>query len=306
MSPRASGSLLQPLRAIAADGRRSIADALFETALGADDPPQGPQGDPGLFGPGSMAWRVHANPVVLAVGGVAAVILELAEPRVRAGVWNHSSFRTDPLRRMRRTAQAALVTTFGPTAAAQARIETVKRLHAPVAGTTTHGEAYSAVDPDLCDWVHVTAGWGFLTAYRRLLAPDLPEADQDRYWAEGVPIAQAYGAGAPPQSQSAATAMMLGMRPRLGRDPILEEFLAIISRTSPLGPAGRPLQPLLAAAAIAILPAWAVAQLGLAGRSTRRAAALAALAVLARAAAAEPVPIMRAAHERVGLVAPRG
>ena len=46
-----------------------------------------PAGDPGLFGPDSMAWRVHANPVALAIGGVAAVLLELAEPRVRSGGW---------------------------------------------------------------------------------------------------------------------------------------------------------------------------------------------------------------------------
>jgi len=59
-----------------------------------------PIGDPGFFGPDSVAWRVHANPVALAVGGVAAVILELAEPRVRSGVWEHSSFRTDPLGRI--------------------------------------------------------------------------------------------------------------------------------------------------------------------------------------------------------------
>src|SRR4030095_5892246 len=80
-----------------------------------------PAGDPGLFGPDSMAWRVHANPVALAVGGVAAVILELAEPRVRSGVWDHSTFRTDPLARMQRTGEATLITTFGPSAAAEAR-----------------------------------------------------------------------------------------------------------------------------------------------------------------------------------------
>lgn len=44
-----------------------------------------PTGDPGFYGPDSVAWRVHANPVSLAVGGIAAVILELAEPRVRSG-----------------------------------------------------------------------------------------------------------------------------------------------------------------------------------------------------------------------------
>ena len=77
-----------------------------------------PKGDPGLFGPESMAWRVHANPVALAIGGVAAVLLELAEPRVRSGVWDHSTFRTDPLARMQRTGEATLITTYGPTTAA--------------------------------------------------------------------------------------------------------------------------------------------------------------------------------------------
>ena len=62
-----------------------------------------PKGDPGLYGPDSVAWRVHANPIALAIGGVAAVILELAEPRVRTGVWEHSIFARDPLTRMRRT-----------------------------------------------------------------------------------------------------------------------------------------------------------------------------------------------------------
>src|SRR5512140_3796978 len=95
-----------------------------------------PAGDPGLFGPDSMAWRVHANPVALAVGGVAAVILELAEPRVRTGVWEHSIFRTDPLTRMKRTGEATLITTYGPTAAAEARVAMVTRMHQRVGGTT--------------------------------------------------------------------------------------------------------------------------------------------------------------------------
>jgi hypothetical protein len=49
---------------------------------------------PALFEPDSVTWRVMKNPVALVVGGFAAVILELAEPRVRSGVWEHTSFRT--------------------------------------------------------------------------------------------------------------------------------------------------------------------------------------------------------------------
>ena len=62
-----------------------------------------PAGAEALFAPDSVSWRVMKNPVALIVGGVAAVILELAEPRVRTGVWEHTSFRRDPVTRMRRT-----------------------------------------------------------------------------------------------------------------------------------------------------------------------------------------------------------
>lgn len=72
-----------------------------------------PAGEPALAAPDSVSWRVFKNPVSLFVGGVTAVILELAEPRVRSGVWDHSSFKTDPLTRLKRTGLAAMVTVYG-------------------------------------------------------------------------------------------------------------------------------------------------------------------------------------------------
>src|SRR5207253_1571621 len=62
-----------------------------------------PAGEPALTAPDSVSWKVCKNPVVLFVGGVAAVVLELAEPRVRTGVWEHSSFRERPLERLQGT-----------------------------------------------------------------------------------------------------------------------------------------------------------------------------------------------------------
>jgi uncharacterized protein (DUF2236 family) len=248
-----------------------------------------------------MAWRVHANPVALAVGGIAAVVLELAEPRVRAGVWTHSAFRTDPLRRMRHTAMAAMITTYGPTRLAREGIARVGRMHGRVKGVTPQGEAYDARDPDLCDWVHVTAGFGFLEAYRRLIAPDLTRADEDLYWAQGAAAGEAFGAGHPPRTAAAAHTMIEAMRPRLTRDPILDDFLRIAAQASPLGAAGRPLQPVIVEAAIGILPAWARADLAQ-DRPVRQAAALALLAPLARAAPLSPM--IRAAYARVGAAPP--
>jgi uncharacterized protein (DUF2236 family) len=65
-----------------------------------------PVGEAALLSPESVSWRVFKNPLSLFIGGVTAVIMELAEPRVRTGVWEHTTFRLDPVRRLRRTGLA--------------------------------------------------------------------------------------------------------------------------------------------------------------------------------------------------------
>jgi uncharacterized protein (DUF2236 family) len=258
-----------------------------------------PLGDPGMFGPDSMAWRVHANPIALAVGGVAAVILELAEPRVRSGVWDHSTFKTDPLNRMRRTGDATMITTFGPTRAAEARIAMVARMHERVSGITPEGQAYTALEPELMTWVHVTAGWGFLNAYHRYVAP-LSRAEQDRYYAEGARLGRAFGAADAPGSVAEVEAWFDRMRPKLRPHAIIGEFLDIVAATSAAGLAGRLLQPLVVEAAVDLLPPDLIPALALPVRPLRRAAAHTVLKLAARAAARLPGEEIRHAYERVG------
>jgi uncharacterized protein (DUF2236 family) len=262
-----------------------------------------PVGDPGLFGPDSMAWRVHANPIALAIGGVAAVILELAEPRVRTGVWEHSTFRTDPLARMQRTGEATLITTYGPTKAAEARVAMVTRMHERVGGTTPEGQAYTALEPELMTWVHVTASWGFLTAYDRYVAP-LDRAEQDRYFAEGGRLGRLFGAPEPPDSVAGVEAWFDRMRPKLVPHPIIDEFLGIVSTTSPLGLVGRALQPLVVQAAIDLLPPDIQRQLGLKTRVIRLAVAQTVLGMMGRAAEHAPSQAVSDARARMGRTRP--
>lgn len=259
-----------------------------------------PRGDPGLYGPDSVAWRVHANPIALAIGGVAAVVLELAEPRVRTGVWEHSIFASDPLTRMRRTGEATMITTYAPTAEADARIAMVTRMHERVRGRTPEGQAYHALDPDLADWVHLTAAYGFLNAYMRYVDPGLSPADQDRYYVEGGAVGRAFGARHPSTSAAMTAERMQAMRRRLVRHPIIDEFLAIVRRTSPMGAVGRALQPLVVEASIDLLPPGVAAQLGLVANPVRLAAAKVALSALGRAARLAPGPIPRQAYARMG------
>src|SRR5258705_11768948 len=94
-----------------------------------------PVGEPALVGVDSVSWRIFKNPVSVFVGGIAAVILELAEPSVRSGVWEHSSFRTNPVRRPQHTGMAALMTVYGPRNAAGKMIAGVGRGPDTGAGT---------------------------------------------------------------------------------------------------------------------------------------------------------------------------
>ena len=91
-----------------------------------------PAGERALVPSDSVSWQIFKNPVALFVGGVTAVILELADPAVRTGVWHHSSFRQDPVHRLRRTGLAAMITVYGGESEARAMIANVVRVHPPL------------------------------------------------------------------------------------------------------------------------------------------------------------------------------
>jgi uncharacterized protein (DUF2236 family) len=212
-----------------------------------------PPGEPALVGADSVAWRVFKNPATLFIGGVAAVALELAEPGVRTGVWEHSSFRTDPVRRLKRTGMAAMVSIYGPRSAAQALIAGVVRRHARVGGVMPSGQAYQANDPQLLRWVQATAGYGFALAYSRY-ARALTTTELDRYFVESVPGAQLYGVIDPPTSLVEVEAQIEATRPGLEPSSILLEFLRLMT-VSPAFPGPlQPLEALYVRAAVELIP----------------------------------------------------
>jgi len=221
-----------------------------------------PSGEEALVPTSSLSWRVFKNPVALFVGGVAAVILELAEPAVRTGVWEHSSFRSDPRRRLQRTGLAAMVTVYGARRQAESMIAGVVRMHEKVTGHTPAGEAYRANDVALLTWVQATASFGFAEAYHRYVKP-LSREEFDRLYEEGAPAAQLYGALDAPRNAAELAALFDAKRERLEPSPIVFEFLSII-RAAPVFPAPlRPLQRLLVRAAVEMVPGWVRKRLGL-------------------------------------------
>ena len=220
-----------------------------------------PAGEAAFVSPDSVSWRVFKNPLSLFIGGVAAVIMELAEPRVRTGVWEHTTFRIDPIRRLRRTGLAAMVTIYGARSTAEAMIARVRRMHDRVVGSTPAGKVYRANDPELLNWVQSTAAYGFLQAYHEYVRP-LSDCERDRYYAEGTLAASLYGASAP-TSEAALEKRFEAMANQLERSDVLSEFLAIM-RSAPILPLPlRPVQPLLIRAAINLTPHWVRAIVGL-------------------------------------------
>ena len=264
------------------------AKALFEIPGGPRVDFGSPPGAPALAAPDSVSWRVFKNPVALFVGGVTAVLLELAEPRVRTGVWEHSTFRTDPLGRLKRTGLAAMVTVYGARGTAEAMIAGVGRQHARVGGTTPGGAAYRADEVELLDWVQATASYGFLAAYHALVWPLSPE-ERDRFYAEAAPAARLYGALGAPRSEAAWEAHLAAMLPRLERSAIVFEFLRLMRGVRLAGPLSRLQHPLIRAA-VGLVPEAARAVLGLGPEWLPRPLELPVIRAAARIADRTPIP----------------
>jgi uncharacterized protein (DUF2236 family) len=263
-----------PLRAALAAASRPLQGRLARLVYPPGTQPADflqPAGEAALLAADSVSWRVFANPVALLVGGVAAVLLELAEPRVRTGVWEHTTFRTAPLPRLQRTGYAAMLTVFGARSRTEAMIRGINAGHARIAGRTPAGVAYRADDVELLTWVHATATFGFLQGYVLCVRP-LDAARRDAFYVENQASARLYGVASPPGSEHALEALFDRMRPLLEPSPIVGEFLAIM-RAMPLLPGPlRPLQGLLLRAAVQSLPADIRARLGLDGARWRLAA----------------------------------
>lgn len=214
---------------------------------------ENPPGAAAFCGPDSVSWRVFKNPIALSVGGVAAVLLEFADARIRSGVWDHSNYKIDPIGRSQRTGMAAMVGVYGPKDAARRVIQGVTNMHARVEGQTPRGEKYKALDTELLDWVSATASWGFLTAYDRFVAP-LSDEDKRRYYAEGEPVARLYGVRNVLTSDADFDAMLARLLPRFEPHPVVTEFLDIFEKSA--GPLGlpAPLRRALTRASVSLLP----------------------------------------------------
>ncbi|TLX62912.1 histidine kinase [Stutzerimonas nosocomialis] len=246
---------------------------------------ENPRGDPGLFGPDSACWKVHGDFTSMLIGGISALLLQMLHPLALAGVWDHSNFRQDMLGRLRRTGQFIAATTYGSHADAERLIQRVRGIHAQISGIAPDGRPYAADDPHLLTWVHVAEVSSFLKAHLRYRNPDLPAAEQDRYYAEIARVAERLGARDVPRSRQEVARYLEEMRPELLCDERTREVARLLFAEPAPNALTKPFGKLMMQAGVDLLPEWASDMLDLTPGPARSA--------LIRAGVRRTAPVLR-------------
>ncbi|MEO5704409.1 MAG: oxygenase MpaB family protein [Candidatus Limnocylindrales bacterium] len=212
--------------------------------------------DGGFYGPGSEAWRLNREAMLLLGAGPRALLLQIAHPLVAAGVAEHSDFQADPWTRLSGTLRSYLRIVYGSAETARGEIRRLGDLHRGIRGDVLdpiarerHGRRYSALDPQLALWVHATLVDSTIAAYDAWLEP-LTRAQRARYYAETLPVGRAFGipeAILPPDLDAfdSYLAEMLAPGGPIEVGPEARELANAITHP-PLGPAAIAAGPILA------------------------------------------------------------
>ena len=144
--------------------------------------------DERFFLPDSVIWRVDRE-MALLLGGGRALLMQIAHPKVAAGVADHSRFMSDPLGRLAQTMERMWSIVFDDLPQARASLRRIEQVHRGVRGTVNQpdvlppGTPYQARDPELLLWVHATLVDSALVSYG-LFVGRLSARDQRRYYQE--------------------------------------------------------------------------------------------------------------------------
>lgn len=208
-SPDAAGRPLPAAMPVgAADLEREL-DRLRASAAGPEA---------GLFGPGSMLWRVDREAAVF-LGAGRALLLQLAHPWVAAAVAEHSQTLADPVGRFHRTFRTTFTLVFGGLDQALEAARALHRRHGAIrgrlpegAGAFAAGTPYAANEVAALRWVWATLTETALMTHD-LLLPPLSGPERERYHADSLRFAALFGIprAALPPDRAAFDAHMAAM-----------------------------------------------------------------------------------------------
>lgn len=213
--------------------------------------------DDGLFGPGSMVWRVNRDRC-FPLAGMRSLMVQALHPLAMAGVAQHSTWKQDPFGRLAATSSYLLTTTYGDTKSALAAAAWVRKVHTHVRGVDPEtGLPYSAEDPDLLLWVHAAMVESIVTVAQRY-GRSLDDAGADRYVAEMVRFAEIVGvpAASVPSDVMSLHAYIESVDLRQAT-PAAREAIAIVLDPPDLDADLRDLWHDVGHVAVGTLPGWA-------------------------------------------------
>lgn len=173
--------------------------------------------DHGLFGPGSVSWKVWSAPTSL-VGFQRAIVLEHLDPLLAAAAADSGGMYRNPHGRFDQTFGYLLTVALGDARTAVRTAEAVTRIHTRVTGTDpVTGRRYSANSPASQLWVHIVAWESMQTCYEAYGPGRLSDAEDRRYWAECATAAglQTCGPADVPRSRTEVAAHYARLRPGL-------------------------------------------------------------------------------------------
>lgn len=218
--------------------------------------------DLGLFGPDSVTWRVHEEPILF-MAGLRSLYLQALHPLAVAAVVQNSDYKTDPWGRLVRTSQYVGTTIYGTTAQAEEAGRRVRALHARLRGTDPRtGAEFRVDDPHLLRWVHVAEVESFISTARRA-GVRLSAADVDTYYTEQRRVAALVGLdpATVPGTAAEVADYYARIRPELGMSRAAAETFLFLSH--PPLPWRLGLTPVrlaylgVAGTAFSLLPPWA-------------------------------------------------
>ncbi|WP_329396393.1 oxygenase MpaB family protein [Streptomyces melanogenes] len=217
--------------------------------------------DPGYFGPRSVTWQMHGDPIMW-VAGVRALYLQALHPRAVRGVVQNSDFREDTWGRLLRTARFVATISYGTKDEAERAGARVRRIHGSLkADDPVTGERFRIDDPALLLWVHCAEVDSYLHVARRSGYP-VSDAQADRYVDEQREAARLVGldpAGVPASTAQLA-AYFADVRPELAAGADARDVDAFLRRPPvswPLAPARALLWRRVARLAYDALPPYA-------------------------------------------------
>ena len=214
-----------------------------------------PRGDRGLFGPEAVAWKVHADFISMMIGGISSLILQALHPQALAGVWDHSSFREDLKGRLGRTAFFIAATTYGPTEMANNVINKVNHIHTKITGLDEFGKPYSATDPHLLAWVHLTETRSFINSFEDYRKERMSTQEKDQYFLEMKSLGERMGAIDLPSTYLNTENLISQYIPELHFGERAKSILDLLEHF-PSSLAAKPFIKLISRAGVLNLPNW--------------------------------------------------